>query len=189
MNRRSNMNTARILACLLCFSSSSFPLSQQKNQNASAQDTEAPAEVTILKHRFRSEGRFVNETRPNSQTGAMQVLQTSVLTASVKLRSNTTKNIVGISWYFILQKSVNEEYFRIHFISRIEIQPHRTRTLKEVIKKIPMPPRAVSVDELKNPRQPPAQERIVVNCVLFSDGSFSPLNDSAQKDCKRLTTP
>ena len=189
MNRRSHMITAWILAFLLCFSSSGSTLGQQNNQNAPAQDTEAPAEVTILKHRFGSEGRFINETRPSSQTGATQVVQTSVLTASVKLRSNTTKTIVGISWYFILQKSVNEEYFRIHFVSRIEIQPHRTQTLKEDIKRIPMPPRAVSIDELKNQRQPPGQERIVVNCVLFSDGSFSPLNDSAQKDCQRLTNP
>ena len=179
------MNTAWVLASLLCFSSSTS--SQQENQNAPAQDAEAPAEVTILKHRFRSEGRFINETRPNSETGATQVLQTSVLTASVKVRSNTTKTIVGISWYFILQKSVSEEYFRIHFVSRTEIQPHKTQTLKEDIRKIPMPARAVSVDELKNPRQPHTQERIVVNCVLFSDGSFSPLDDSAQKDCRLLT--
>jgi hypothetical protein len=30
------------------------------------------------------------------------------------------------------------------------------------------------------------QERVVITCIAFSDGTVSPLNDAAGADCQRL---
>jgi hypothetical protein len=44
----------------------------------------------------------------------------------------------------------------------------------------------VTLEELENPIQTRARERIVITCVLFADGTASPLTDAARNDCQRL---
>ena len=110
------------------------------------------------------------------------------MTVSVKAKSNTTKSIVGVSWYFVLTKNTGEEEFSIPFTTPVEIASQQTRTFKGEIVKLPRRSRAVTVDELKNPPKTPAEGRIVITCVMFADGTFSPLNEAAKSDCVRLQT-
>jgi len=88
-------------------------------------------------------------------------------------------------WYFVLHKSADEEYFRVRFVNTTIIEAGKTRTLTGEMDRIPRPPQTVSVDELSKPR-PQAQERIVISCVMFDDGSFSSLNEFTKEDCESL---
>ena len=156
---------------------------------AAAKPHVAPPELTILKHAFGQERRFVTEATPQSEGGgapATRVVSKPVMTVSVKARSSATKTIVGVSWYFVLAKAADEEYFSTLFITPVEIAARQTKTFKGEIEKLPTHRRAVTVDELKNPSTTPVQERVVITCVLFSDGTSSPLNEAARNDCQRL---
>jgi len=148
----------------------------------------APPELTVLKHAFGGDRRFVTETTPQSERGgepATRVVSQPTMTVSVKAKSNATKTIVGVSWYFVLAKDA-EEYFSIPFLTPVDIASRQTKTFKGEIKRLPTHRRAVTVDELKNPSKTSAQERIVITCVVFSDGTTSPLNEASKNDCQRL---
>jgi hypothetical protein len=154
---------------------------------------ESPPEVTILKHGYSFEPGFVSAVKPDSQSThdepATKIWTKTVIVVSAKVRSNTTKKITGITWYFVLKKSSGEEYFRIRFSSQTEIAGEKTKTLKGTLERWPRGPRrAVSVDELRARPPAPPQERILISCLLFSDGSFSSLKDSPTEDCQGLVS-
>jgi len=134
---------------------------------------DSPAELTILKHELSFERTLTN----------------SVQVVLAKVRNNTDKPIVGVTWYFVLNKNSHDEYFRIRFRSQTEIKGEKTKTLKGAVAKWPRLPRAVSVDELKNEIPVPPHERIVVTCLLFADGTFASLKDWPAEDCQRLGSP
>ena len=149
----------------------------------------APSELTILKHSFGGERRFVTEATPQSARGgepAMRVVSSAVMTVSVKVRSNTTKPIVGLSWYFVLTRNSAEDYFSLPFVTPIDIAPQNAKTFKAEIQRLPKRARAVTVDELKQHDKSPARERIVITCVAFADGTTASLNEASQADCRRL---
>jgi hypothetical protein len=161
-----------------------------------AQDTTppryaAPSELTILKHNFGGERRFVTEATPQSERGgepARRIVSQPVMTVSVKVRSNATKPIIGISWYFVLTKNSTEDYFSLPFVTQIDIAPQNAKTFKADVERLPGRARAVTVDELKHPDKSPVRERIVITCVAFADGTTSPLNEASKSDCGRLAT-
>jgi hypothetical protein len=150
---------------------------------------EAPAELRILNHTFGSDRKFVTEATPTSPNGgepATRVVTKSTMAVSVKVKSESSRTIAGVSWYFEVERN-GEQYFRLPFITPVEIQAGKTKTFKGEIERLPRrPPRTVTVDELKNPVSAPAQEHVVITCILFSDGRVSPLNDAAVADCQRL---
>lgn len=151
----------------------------------------APTELTILKHNFGSERRFVTESTPQSVRGgepATRVVSQPISTVSLKVKSKATKTIVGVSWYFVLARNSSEDYFSLPFITPTEIAPQNTRTIKAQVERLPGRARAITVDELKHPDKNSAQERIVITCILFTDGTSSPLNEASQRDCRRLET-
>jgi hypothetical protein len=157
-------------------------------ESADSKPHVAPPEITILKHAFGGERRFVTEATPQSGRGgepATRVVSQLVMTVSVKAKSNATKTIVGVSWYFVLEQDANAEYLSIPFITPVDIAARQTKTFKGEIDRLPQHRRAVTVDELKNPIKTP-HERIVITCLIFSDGTFSPLNEAAKRDCRRL---
>jgi hypothetical protein len=154
---------------------------------------ESPPEVTILKHGYSFERGFVSAVKPDSQSThdepVTKLWTKTVIVVTAKVRSNTTKKITGVTWYFVLKKSSDEEYFRIRFSSHTEIAGGKTKTLKGTLERWPrVPRRAVSVDELKVGPPAPPQERILISCMLFSDGSFSSLKDSPTEDCQGLVS-
>jgi hypothetical protein len=72
-------------------------------------------------------------------------------------------------------------------VSLIQIDGGKTKTITGEISELPRGHRrAVTVEELQNPDKTPAQERIVISCVLFADGTFSSLNDASKTDCNQL---
>jgi len=149
----------------------------------------APSDLTILKHHFGGERRFVTESTPQSERGgepATRVVSHSVMTVSVKAKSNSLKTIVGVSWYFVLAKASGEKVFSIPFFTEVDLTSRQTKTFRGEIERLPKYRRAVSVEELKNPDKSPARERIVVTCVMFADGTLSPLNEASKGDCQRL---
>lgn len=149
----------------------------------------APPELTILKHTFGAENRFVTESVPQSQRGgepATRVVSQPVMAVSVRAKSNSTKTIVGVRWYFVLTKNTGEEIFSIPFNTPVDIASQQTKTFKAEIERLPKHPRAVTVEELKDPVKARARERIVITCVLFADGTSSPLTAAARNDCQRL---
>lgn len=160
-------------------------------QDANPPQYAAPSGLTILKHNLNTERRFVTESTPHSERGgepATRVVSQPVMTVSVKVKSNTTKPIIGVSWYFVLTKNSKEDYFSLPFVTPIDIAPQNQRTFKTEIERLPRHPRAVTVDELKQTDHSPPRERIVITCVAFADGTTSPLNEASQKDCRRLET-
>jgi hypothetical protein len=151
----------------------------------------APSDLTILKHHFGGERRFVTESTPQSERGgepATRVVSHSVMTVSVKAKSNSPKNIVGLSWYFVLAKASGERVFSVPFFTEVDLTSRQTKTFKAEIERLPKHPQAISVEELENPDKGPARERIVVTCVMFADGTTSPLNEASKVDCQRLQT-
>ena len=149
----------------------------------------APADLTILKHHFGGERQFVTESTPQSERGgepATRVVSQAIMTVSVKAKSNSPKTIVGVSWYFVLAKASGEKVFSIPFFTVVDFTSRQTKTFKGEIERLPKYRRAVSVEELKNPDKSPAGERIVVTCVMFADGTSSPLNEASKGDCQRL---
>lgn len=107
---------------------------------------------------------------------------------TLKIKNQTTRKIVGMIWYFVLHKTVNEEYFRVRFVYTSTIEAGKTRTLVGEMETIPRPnpqTRVVTVDELGKPIPPP-QERIVISCIMFADGGFSSLNEFTKEDCESL---
>jgi hypothetical protein len=182
------MKTAAAISAVVLFLAGSFSYGQNR---ADPRPHVAPSELTILKHTFDRERRFVTEAIPESQRGgepATRIVSQPVLMVSVKAKSNTAKSIIGVSWYFVLTRNTGEEEFSIPFTTPVDIASQQTRTFKGEIERLPGRARAVTVDELKNPARLSAQERIVITCVMFSDGTFSPLNDASKSDCGRLQT-
>jgi hypothetical protein len=175
---------AAIILSIVCGSS------YAQNQ-ADAKPHVAPSELTILKHSFGSERRFVTESIPESRRGGeptTRVVAQSVMIVSVKAKNNNAKTIIGVSWYFVLANAnTGQEVFSQPFVTPVDIAAQKTKIFKGQIERLPLQQRAVTVDELKHPVKP-AQERIVITCVMFSDGSLSPLNDASRFDCGLLQT-
>jgi len=150
---------------------------------------DAPPELRILSHTFGSDPKFVTEATPTSPNGgepATRVVTKSTMSVSVKVKSESSRTIAGISWYFAVAQN-GEQYFRIPFITPVEIPAGKTKTFKGEIERLPRRrPHTVTVDELKNPVTAPAQEQVVITCIVFSDGTVSALNDAAAVDCQRL---
>ena len=170
---------------------SAVPGQSNKNGEPLATSDEAPPEIVIIKHALEQGARFSNEMSrdPQSAEPATQPRRESVTFISVSVKSNTTKTIVGVSWYFVLQQGSEDEFFRVPFITPANIESKKTKTIKgelDMVDLMRRHPHTVTVDQLKNPVRTPAQERIVVSCLLFSDGTFSGLNEAANADCRRL---
>ena len=131
----------------------------------------------------------MTEATPTSASGgepATRVVTKPTMSVSVKVKSEASQTVAGISWYFAVEQN-GEQYFRIPFITPVEIPAGRTKTFKGEIERLPRRrPHTVTVDELKNPVTAPAHEQVVITCVIFSDGSVSPLNHAAGVDCQRL---
>ncbi len=155
-----------------------------------SRSSDSPPELTVLKHSRGFTRKFTTERVPQSQTGGeppTRVVSKSVMTIKANLKSNTTKSVAGISWYFVVQRNPDDVYFRIPFVSPIQIDGGKTKTITGEIRELPRGHRrAVTVDELQNPDKTPAQERIVISCVLFADGTVSSLNDASKIDCDQL---
>jgi hypothetical protein len=153
---------------------------------------DSPPEVTILEHRFGSSKKPYIDTSPdpNSPKGepSSSVRMSVNPAVSLKIKNETTKKIVGMIWYFVLHKTADEEYFRVRFVDTSTVEAGKTRTLVGEMEAIPRPnpqTRVVTVDELGKPIPPP-QERIVISCIMFADGSFSSLNEFTKEDCESL---
>ena len=150
---------------------------------------ESPAELRILNHTLGSDAKFVTEATPTSPNGgepATRVVTKPIRAVSVRVKSESSRTIAGVSWYFAVERN-GEQYFRIPFITPVEIPAGKTKTFRGEIEEMPRRrPHTVSVDELKNPGNSTAREHVVITCILFSDGTVSPLNDAADADCQRL---
>lgn len=161
-------------------------------QNPVSSVHEAPPELTILKHVFGSARRFTTEAADSKPGGEPNphVVSKILLSVSVKATSRASKPIVGVSWNFVfVNKNTGEELFNIPFITPIFLGPQQTKTFKGDFDKDELPhhPRTVSVDELGKSAAPPAaEERVVITCVMFADGTFSALNDEVRSDCSHL---
>jgi hypothetical protein len=153
---------------------------------------DSPPEVTILEHHFGSSKKPFIDLSPdpaNPKGEPSSRVRMSVNPAvTLKIKNQTTRKIVGMIWYFVLHKTANEEYFRVRFVSTSAIEAGKTRTLTGEMETMPRPnsqTRVVTVDELGKPIPPP-QERIVISCIMFADGSFSSLNEFTKEDCESL---
>ena len=181
-------NLATISVCVLFFACGSSSAQQSDPPRYSA-----PTDLTILKHSFGGERRFVTEAMPESERGgqpATRIVSAPVMTVSVKVRNNATRAIVGVSWYFVLTRNASEDYFSVPFVTPTDISPRNSKTFKAEVQRLPGRSRAVTVEELKNADKRPGRERerIVITCVVFSDGTTSPLNDASKRDCRQLET-
>ena len=170
-----------------------FVFGQQKNDKQKLPPRwESPPEVTILEHRFGTSRKPVIDTSPDplSPKGepASSVRMNLSPAVFLKIKNETTRKIAGMIWYFALHKTADEEYFRVRFVNTSTIEAGKTRTLLGEMETVPRPPpqvHVVTVDELGKPL-PPAQERIVISCIMFADGSFSSLNEFTKADCESL---
>jgi len=193
MGENTRNYTRKLSAGVLMLSACGLVLGQLKNDRKKLPPRwDSPPEVTILEHRFGASKKPVIDTSPDPQSPRGEpssMIRMSVNTAvSIKIRNETTRKIVGMIWYFVLHKTVDEEYFRVRFVNTSAIEAGKTRTLVGEMETIPGPnpqTRVVTVDELGKPIPPP-QERIVISCILFADGSFASLNEFTKEDCESL---
>lgn len=171
---------------------SGLAASQRKNEKPLPPRWDSPPDVTILKHHFGTVRKYVSQTsadplNPSSEPSS-RIRSQITPGVELKIRNETTKKIVGMTWYFVLHRTANEEYFRVRFVNTSIIEAGKTKTITGEMDSIPRPPqttRVVSADELDEPI-PPAQERIVISCIMFADGSFSSLNEFTKEDCESL---
>ena len=193
MNQQTRTYPCRLSAVVLILSVCGFVFGQRNNDKQKLPPRwDSPPEVTILEHHFgASKKPFIDMSPdPASAKGepSSRVRMSVNPAVSLKIKNQTTRKIVGIIWYFVLHKTVNEEYFRVRFVSTSTIEAGKTRTLLGEMEKIPSPnpqTRVVTADELGKPI-PPAQERIVISCIMFADGGFSSLNEFTKEDCESL---
>lgn len=193
MGKNTRNYTRKLLAGVLILSACGFAFGQQKNDKQKLPPRwDSPPEVTILEHHFGSSKKAVIDTSPDPQNPSGEPssrVRTNLNPAvSLKIKNHTTRKIVGMIWYFVLHKTVNEEYFRVRFVNTSTIDAGKTRTLVGEMETIPRPnpnTRVVTADELGKPIPPP-QERIVISCIMFADGSFASLNKFTKEDCESL---
>ena len=153
---------------------------------------DSPPEVRILKHRFGPAGKTVyvapDPLSPrNDPSRNTSIRVTTNPAVALKIKNETTRKIVGLTWYFLLHKTDDEEYFRIRFVNISRIEAGKTKTLMGEWGRMPAE-HTVHVDDL-NKAAPLFQQRIVISCIMFADGSFSSLNESPKADCESLSTP
>jgi len=193
MGENTRNYTRKLSAGVLMLSACGLVLGQLKNDRKKLPPRwDSPPEVTILEHRFGASKKPVIDTSPDPQSPRGEpssMIRMSVNPAvSLKIRNETTRKIVGMIWYFVLHKTVDEEYFRVRFVNTSAIEAGKTRTLVGEMETIPGPnpqTRVVTVDELGKPIPPP-QEQIVISCIMFADGSFASLNEFTKEDCESL---
>jgi hypothetical protein len=148
----------------------------QARSNADATPN-APSEVTVLAHELRYENRLVT-----TRGGPVNRL---VRMATMKVRNNSNRKIAGVSWYFVVLKNREEEYFRLPYTTISEIETDKSKTLRGFFW-VPRTAQTqtITVDDLAQP--PKFQSLVVVSCILFSDGATVALNEGFKPDCNRL---
>jgi len=125
-------------------------------------------------------------TSPNGGEPARRVVTKPIRAVSVKVKSESSRTVAAVSWYLAVERN-GEQYFRIPFITPIEIPAGKTKTFRGEIERMPpRRPHTVTVDEFKNRGNSMEREHVVLTCILLSDGTVSPLNGAADADCQRL---
>ncbi|HEX3230657.1 MAG TPA: hypothetical protein VHQ95_16880, partial [Pyrinomonadaceae bacterium] len=107
---------------------------QQKNDKPKLPPRwDSPPEVTILEHHFGTSKKPFIDTSPDplSPKGepSSRVRMNVNPAVSLKIKNETARKIVAMIWYFVLHKTVDEEYFRVRFVDTSTIEAGKTRTL------------------------------------------------------------
>lgn len=102
----------------------------------------------------------------------------------LRLTNGGERRIESVDWeYLFLEPGTQKEVGRHHFLSPRRAKPGETFTLK--VGSLSPPARVVSAVALDKKRKP-FDERVVVRCVAYDDGTFARREGAAETDCDSL---
>lgn len=105
---------------------------------------------------------------PNPSVSAKPI-EGQFYTYSAELRNRGQKEIKKLIWSFIFSDPVtHEELKRERGFARISISPGQKKTVTN--RSSSSPPRVINANSPK--ASPPFDQRVIVECVLFADGSL-----------------
>jgi hypothetical protein len=88
----------------------------------------------------------------------------------IKVRNTGTRDVLAISWdYVFIDAGTNEESARHQFLVTEKVRPSGEKTLTGVSASAPS--KVVSAGALEKDGRRPFIERVVINCLAYSDGS------------------
>ncbi len=121
-------------------------------------------------------GSNASQSRPAS--GVADYVYQLRITNGGKLR------VEGVDWeYLFLDPGTKQELGRHRFLSPRRAKPGETFTLKG--ESLSPPTRVVPAGSLDKKRKP-FDERVVVRCVAYADGTFARREGAAEADCDSL---
>lgn len=102
----------------------------------------------------------------------------------LRLTNGGERRIESVDWeYLFLEPGTRKELGRHRFLSPRRAKPGETFTLK--VGSLSPPARVVSAVSLDKKRKP-FDERVVVRCVAYDDGTFARREGTAETDCDAL---
>jgi hypothetical protein len=119
-----------------------------------------------------------NNSRPGPASGVADYLY------QLRITNGGERRVESVDWeYLFLEPGTQKELGRHRFLSPRRAKPGETFTLK--VGSLSPPARVVSAVSLDKKRKP-FDERIVVRCVAYSDGTFARRAGAAEADCDSL---
>ena len=142
-----------------------------------------PPDILILSQKW-SEDTFLpgwdrspSSSLPPGTTDPRQIIDetssrqpTKIFLYRIKVRNTGTRDVLAISWdYVFIDAGTNEEASRHQFLVTAKVRPGGAKTLTGASASAPS--KVVSVAALGKERLHPFSERVVINCIAYSDGS------------------
>ena len=95
---------------------------------------------------------------------------TKLFRYQLKVRNNGARDVLAINWdYVFIDAGTNREAGRHQFLVTIKVRPGAEKTLTGV--SASGPSKVVSAGALEKDERRPFIERVVINCIAYSDGS------------------
>jgi hypothetical protein len=128
--------------------------------------------------RIATPGRFPRSTRFPRPRSPFYVY-------SVKIKNEGKKAITGVAWeYLVTDPADNSELSRHRFWTWEKVGSTKSKTLEG---RSPSPPsNIVSVAGLQKDKRSPYLEKVILKCVMYSDGTTWTSAESTEHDCQRL---
>jgi hypothetical protein len=101
------------------------------------------------------------------------------------VKNTGAKRIEAFSWNYVFTDPVTKKELDSHsFESFVRVKPNKTSTL--VGEAIAPPTKIVTVGGLEKDNRNPFDERVIIRCVLYSDGTLWTNTSLAGNDCTSL---
>ena len=146
-------------------------------------DVGLPPDILLLSQKW-SENSFLpgwdrspSSSLPPGTTDPREIIRetsdrqpTKLFLYKIKVRNTGTRGVLAINWdYVFIDVGTDREASRHQFLVTAKVRPGGEKTLTGA--SASGPPKVVSVGALEKDRRRPFIERVVINCIAYSDGS------------------